>query len=748
MIYGLLLKNKIKFNMKKIFYLIVFNFVIISNLFSQNIPQALNWQGIIRGNSGNPLENTSIGLQFSIHQGGPSGIIVYSETHALITTENGLVSLVIGTGATSDNFSLIDWGLGDYFLEIAIDINGGNAYASLGTSQLLSVPFALLTDKSKKASSLIDFDEDTFISFREAVQDTIKISIDNNESILFTDKRIETDPLNNNVLIGKATGKSLTTGGYNIFIGSLTGYNFTTGFSNIGIGEETLMGGSNNASYSNIALGSSSFRDIQGNSNVGVGNATGNYIKNGNENVFLGNSAGRGVGINTVNNNVIVGAFAGQNNEGSGNVFLGYKAGFYNGIFSSNKLYIENSNSTDPLIYGEFDNDLLRVNGNLEVKDSLSIKGIYGFPNNAGLINQVLTFDGSGITSWKDVPSSADNLGNHTATENIKLNGKYLSNDGDNEGIFINTDGEVGIGTNNPKAALNLSLNKGLALGGNSSISSTHGQNTTIQIATDIDYGGTLDNHTGYMMYSTATSWANTALHFTRGTSWETYSSTPTLSLYGENVGIGNNNPTRTLEVEANRYGFENFVASINNSRSDTSAGRADVLLIKGAGNIYYPANQSSFIQFESNRGDYCGRIKRTGTSSLSLITSSDKRLKENLRPTKFGLNNLLNIKVYDYNFIADGVANPKTGFMAQELYEVYPEAVNVGGDNVQKNPWGVDYSLLTPILVQSVQDQQKIIEDLKKEISSLKEENTQIQLLMNSMLNKIDTIENKLKNN
>ncbi|MEZ4965140.1 MAG: hypothetical protein R2791_07855 [Saprospiraceae bacterium] len=55
--------------------------------------------------------------------------------------------------------------------------------------------------------------------------------------------------------------------------------------------------------------------------------------------------------------------------------------------------------------------------------------------------------DGSGLTN---LPSGADNLGNHTATQNLRLNGHWLSGDGDNEGVFVGTNGKVGIGTAGP----------------------------------------------------------------------------------------------------------------------------------------------------------------------------------------------------------------------------------------------------------------------------------------------------------
>ncbi|MDX1479298.1 MAG: tail fiber domain-containing protein, partial [Saprospiraceae bacterium] len=78
----------------------------------------------------------------------------------------------------------------------------------------------------------------------------------------------------------------------------------------------------------------------------------------------------------------------------SGSVFIGKQAGFNE--TASNRLYIENSSSATPLIYGEFDNDVLRVNGELQVGTA------YALPTADGSSSQVLKTDGAGQLSWQD----------------------------------------------------------------------------------------------------------------------------------------------------------------------------------------------------------------------------------------------------------------------------------------------------------------------------------------------------------
>ena len=113
-------------------------------------PQLMSYQAVVRNASGVLVANANVGVRISILQGSTSGTAVYSETHALATNENGLVTLQIGGGnVQSGNFSTIDWGSGTYFIKTETDPNGGTNYSISGTSQLLSVPYALYAANTK-----------------------------------------------------------------------------------------------------------------------------------------------------------------------------------------------------------------------------------------------------------------------------------------------------------------------------------------------------------------------------------------------------------------------------------------------------------------------------------------------------------------------------------------------------------------------------------------------------------------------
>lgn len=115
---------------------------VVFNTYSQS-PESFNYQTVIR-DSGGVITAQTVGLQFSIYQISASGNLVYQETFTVNTNDFGLINVQIGMGIVQNGiFTNIDWGAGPYFLETAIDVSGGTTYSVMGTSQLLSVPYAL-----------------------------------------------------------------------------------------------------------------------------------------------------------------------------------------------------------------------------------------------------------------------------------------------------------------------------------------------------------------------------------------------------------------------------------------------------------------------------------------------------------------------------------------------------------------------------------------------------------------------------
>ncbi|MCX6271169.1 MAG: tail fiber domain-containing protein [Bacteroidetes bacterium] len=112
-------------------------------------PQSFKYQAIARNSSADPLINQAISLKISIRQGTASGTVVYAETQAQTSNQFGLMNLEIGTGiAITGTFSNIDWKTGPYYIEIDMDPTGGSSYQTMGTTQLVSVPYALYSESS------------------------------------------------------------------------------------------------------------------------------------------------------------------------------------------------------------------------------------------------------------------------------------------------------------------------------------------------------------------------------------------------------------------------------------------------------------------------------------------------------------------------------------------------------------------------------------------------------------------------
>lgn len=110
-------------------------------------PQGFKYQSVARNSSGLPIASANIGLRVRIHDQTEAGAVIYSETHTAATNAFGVFSLSIGGGATqSGSFESINWGSGAKFIEIQADFSGGTSYTSMGTSQLLSVPYALYSE--------------------------------------------------------------------------------------------------------------------------------------------------------------------------------------------------------------------------------------------------------------------------------------------------------------------------------------------------------------------------------------------------------------------------------------------------------------------------------------------------------------------------------------------------------------------------------------------------------------------------
>ncbi|MBX7203994.1 MAG: tail fiber domain-containing protein [Bacteroidia bacterium] len=132
--------------MKKI---ILLSFVLLGLRSFAQSPDKMSYQAVIRNNSNALVTNTTVGMRISIIQGSLFGASVYVETQTPATNANGLISIEIGSGTpVNGTMAAINWANGPYFIKTETDPTGGTNYTITGTSQLLSVPYALYAKKT------------------------------------------------------------------------------------------------------------------------------------------------------------------------------------------------------------------------------------------------------------------------------------------------------------------------------------------------------------------------------------------------------------------------------------------------------------------------------------------------------------------------------------------------------------------------------------------------------------------------
>jgi uncharacterized protein (TIGR02145 family) len=119
-------------------------------------PQKINYQGVAVGANGKPIKNSTVGLRLSVLDSLPTGNTLYTETQAASTDGAGQFSIYLGAGtATAGTFANLPWANGnDKFLKVEMDAQGGTNFQPMGTTQLVSVPYAMAAKTADLAKEL------------------------------------------------------------------------------------------------------------------------------------------------------------------------------------------------------------------------------------------------------------------------------------------------------------------------------------------------------------------------------------------------------------------------------------------------------------------------------------------------------------------------------------------------------------------------------------------------------------------
>ena len=142
------MKNKFQKTLLALAFLLVANFVMAQ------APQGIPYQAVARDNAGNLIKNQNIAVRFSIHDGTANGTVVFTETHSVTTDALGLFAVNIGGGTSSGTLADVNWGSGAKFTQVELDVTGGSNFIDMGTTQMMSVPYALYAGSSGNSSSV------------------------------------------------------------------------------------------------------------------------------------------------------------------------------------------------------------------------------------------------------------------------------------------------------------------------------------------------------------------------------------------------------------------------------------------------------------------------------------------------------------------------------------------------------------------------------------------------------------------
>ncbi len=376
----------------------------------QSFGQSFNYQVVVRDASGAIIANQSVGVQLKIYGGSPAGgaSVIYSETHSATTSAQGVLSLSVGKGTTSNSFAAINWSTQDQWLETGIDVTGGTNYVVIGASPLQHVPFAnyaaisgdktFITENNITSNAAGDITADDFLFGSNSLEGASTGSILN--SRFFFDK-----------------SKSAFRAGR----GDSSDWNdANVGNYSIGFGEGGIASGTNSFSMGRNA------------------NATGN------EAFAFGTNAGgfadyaRGFGLNARANGVNSTAIGRQLNANSlAEIQLGQYSNFVSGSkdtwVDTDRLFVIGNGQPDINLALNSDALVMLKNGNTTLNGTLTIDGdnkgtgrAFTLPAQDGTANQIMQTDGSGNISWVTPAASA--------IPNGGTNGYVLATDG--AGVF------------------------------------------------------------------------------------------------------------------------------------------------------------------------------------------------------------------------------------------------------------------------------------------------------------------------
>lgn len=500
--------------------------------------------------------------------------------------------------------------------------------------------------------------------------------------------------------------------------------NISTGQNNTAIGAFSLKNGTNNQDMT--VIGVKAAQNAPGNAGVIVGFEAG--MNAGDLSTFVGFKAGQNA---TGNYNVLIGSFAGQNEVGI-----------------NHKLYIDNTNTSNPLIWGDFENDALKINGTLEVRDGIRERLGIGVASPQRNLHIHDAATGSFASFTNSLTTNSINRGLLVGITNATHDGYYWNFESGNllfgtantERMRLNLNGNLGIGLTNPARRLHLHDDFLMISNGISGMNNTDG----LQLGLSASDAQIVNKENGNLILSTN-------------------DSEKVRIQSNGNVGIGLSSPNSLLQIHNSGGGFLRSNAQFTNSSTGNTfsdglfVGLGDPSGIAQGGYIWNYENQPLVFGTNSltrmmitNDGNVtinndmslaAYKFSVNGNSYLSgdlfvggtFTNPSDIRFKKNFAKINNPLDNLLKINGLYYDYDTEKFPNKhfsekrQIGVIAQEVEKLYPELVQTDANGYKS----VDYVKLTPILIEAIKELNSKVETLEKDKATFSARLQKIEMLL-----------------
>ena len=460
---------------------IIFFFFTLFSLFAFSQQTDFNYQAIIKGSNGMAISGQSVVMQFSIIYDAANGTVAYQETHTVNTSVDGLVNLVIGSGAptnqTGDSWGAIDWGKPLFLKE---EVNLGSGFATLGTGRIYAVPVANYAAKAGAIKGIISgaisttivtathldatsgsyasFLSGSYASFSGVVTasafrgdgsgltnlpstgtPSTSIGLVEGDSFyLGQNPSSTTNNAQSNLSVGITALNAITTGDRNMAIGHNALTNNNTGQNNVAIGfrsQEANQDGEQNVSLGVFTL----LKNNGGDWNTAIGMQALHENVTGDGNTAVGSAALRN---NTASQNTAVGLQSMMNNtSGTANSALGYMSlednttGARNtsvGAFNLDK----NTTGSDNVAIGYYSMHTAETSNQNTAIGSFSMKN-----HTTGTLNAAIGYKSleDNTTGNYNVAMGAQSLANNTTGNGNSAIGRAA--------LFINTTGDDNTGS-------------------------------------------------------------------------------------------------------------------------------------------------------------------------------------------------------------------------------------------------------------------------------------------------------------